>query len=39
MQEIFSLWGEILFIDATYSCDYWNNCLFVICIIDNSRNL
>ena len=39
MQEIFNLWPEIVFLDGTYQCDYWNNCLFIIAVIDNNKNL
>ena len=39
MQEIFQLFPEVLFIDGTYSIDYWNSCLFIIAVIDNNRNL
>ena len=39
MQEIFNLWPEIVYLDGTYQCDYWNNCLFIIAVIDNNKNL
>ena len=28
-----------MFIDVTYQIDYWNSGLFLICIIDNNKNL
>ena len=39
MQEMFRLFPEIVLIDGTYGIDYWNNCLFIIAIIDNNKNL
>ena len=30
---------EYLFIDVTYNIDFWNCGLFIICVLDNNRNL
>ena len=37
--EIFSLFPEYLFIDVTYNIDYWNFGVFLLCIVDNNKNL